>query len=405
MMKTALFLYFFSVLVLVMPAQNLVNNPSFETFTACPSGYGQINNATGWANYMGSVDYMHTCATFASVGVPNSFFGVEPALTGNAYGGLLTYHSSAPREVTGRPLSTPLVIGNTYYCSLWASVGENYSRFATNNLGFQFNTSATAAISNVSQVYSPGLLTNNSGWVQVTGSFVASTAFTHVAIGNFFTDANTTISVLNAGVTFQAGYYFIEDVCVSPTVGVCFTTLPIKWNEMNAKVDTYNQKVGIQWSLENGENFKEFFIERQDGYTGGFKKIHTIYSAKNEPYYEYFDDLSQEYPVLFYAIRAIDKNGGIHLSKIIEVQNPRYDNHKIQVYPNPVQKNEDITIELPTINAKAHIALFDISGKMIREEFIEENTNRVQIKAPSESGIYILKINRKEVFTQRIIVQ
>lgn len=403
-MKIFLSIYLF-LISLVSIAQNLVNNPSFETFSACPSGYGQITNATGWANYMGSVDYMNVCATFANVDVPANFFGNEPAFAGNAYAGLLTYHSSAPREVTGRALSTPLVVGNTYYCSLWASVGENYSRFATNNLGFQFNTSATASISNVSQVYSPGLLTNNSGWVQVTGSFVASTAFTHVAIGNFFTDANTTISVLNSGVTFQAGYYFIEDICVSPTIGVCFTTLPIVWNEVNAKADTYNQKVGVQWSLENMESFKEFYVERQDGYTGGFKKIQTIYPANNQSYYEYFDDLSQEYPVLFYAVRAIDKNGSTHLSKIIEVQNPRYNNHKIQVYPNPIQKNEVIIVELPHIQDKAHIALFDVSGKMISETFVDENTNRVQIKAPSQSGVYILKINRKENFTQRIVVQ
>jgi hypothetical protein len=404
-MKAILFSFILLFAVFTSYTQNLVNNPSFETFTACPSAYGQINNATGWANYLGSVDYMHTCATFASVGVPNSFFGNEPARTGNAYGGLLTYHSSAPREITGRALITPLVVGTTYYCSLWASVGENYSRFATNNLGFQFNTSATGTVSNVSQVYSAGLLTNNSGWVQVTGSFVAGTAFTHVAVGNFFTDANTTISVLNAGVTFQAAYYFIEDICVSPTPGDCFTALPIVWNEMNARADTYNQNVGVRWSLENQENFKEFYIERQDGHTGGFKKIKIIQTANNQSYYEYFDDLSSEYPVFFYAVRAIDKNGASHLSRIIEVQNPNYDYRKIQVYPNPVQKNEMITVDLPVINEKAYIALFDVSGKLISEDFVKEGINHVQIKVPSESGVYVLKINRRKAFIQRIIVQ
>lgn len=57
-------------------SQNLVPNPSFETYTLCPNNFGQIANAIGWDYIQAaqSSDYYNSCATGTNVSVPIFFF-------------------------------------------------------------------------------------------------------------------------------------------------------------------------------------------------------------------------------------------------------------------------------------------------------------------------------------------
>src|SRR6185503_219273 len=70
--------------------QNLVQNPSFEQYTSCPTGNSGIYLATPWNVPPGSgttPDYMNSCSTGGigcnSVGVPDNFLGSAPAANGN----------------------------------------------------------------------------------------------------------------------------------------------------------------------------------------------------------------------------------------------------------------------------------------------------------------------------------
>ena len=51
--------------VFVTAQSNLVPNPSFEEFTNCPDGRGQIGYVLGWEKVGGGgiVDYFHECGT------------------------------------------------------------------------------------------------------------------------------------------------------------------------------------------------------------------------------------------------------------------------------------------------------------------------------------------------------
>src|SRR5256885_2043368 len=76
-------------------AQNLVPNPGFETYGACPTTDGQIDLAIGWIDPTGTgPDYYNSCADISSgYSVPSNNAGTMAAHAGNAYGGFFTYFS------------------------------------------------------------------------------------------------------------------------------------------------------------------------------------------------------------------------------------------------------------------------------------------------------------------------
>jgi len=61
-MKVGLF-SMFCLWAATLHAQNLVNNPGFETIATVPSTFGQITNATGWYSAYGTGDLFHPSAS------------------------------------------------------------------------------------------------------------------------------------------------------------------------------------------------------------------------------------------------------------------------------------------------------------------------------------------------------
>lgn len=206
--------------------QNLVPNPSFEDTVFCP--IGDVSNAVGWSNYSDqSPDYFHSCSSVSDFSVPNNWGGYQqPASSGNAYCALSAYYPVNPnkREIIGRNLSESMVIGTKYYFSMKVSLSiENYisSSYACNKLGVRFSTipysnSNPAPINNSAHVWTDSIITDTTNWAFIFGSFTADSAYSYIALGNFFDDFNTdTIKVVSGTPTFVFAYYYIDDVCVS----------------------------------------------------------------------------------------------------------------------------------------------------------------------------------------------
>jgi len=73
---------------------NLVPNPSFESYSNCPTTNNQLNYATGWINptTSGTPDYYNSCSS--SFGVPSYCYCssvFQYPRTGNAYSGIWCY--------------------------------------------------------------------------------------------------------------------------------------------------------------------------------------------------------------------------------------------------------------------------------------------------------------------------
>lgn len=227
-----------AALASLSPAQtNLVPNPSFETYSTCPTTSGQPDRAVGWdAPTNGTTDYMNACHTIGIVGVPNNVFGSQAAQSGQAYMHVFTEvpNSSNYREYVQCQLTSPLAAGVTYDVSFWVSRAN--SELATAEIGAYFSTTAISltnsqAFNLVPQVENPSsnIITDTVNWVQVSGSFVATGGEQYLTLGNFRLPANTTVQVIGGG--HNGASYYLDSVSVVARTQPCASQL-IGWADL-----------------------------------------------------------------------------------------------------------------------------------------------------------------------------
>jgi hypothetical protein len=206
--------------------QNLVLNPSFETYTACPSGVNDLT-LTNWKDTPnGTADYFNVCATSTQVGVPNNQVGSQVPSTGNAYCGFVTWGAGSNyREILYSQLLTPLSIGQKYFVSIKVSKSGNplYNGTSTDKIGVKFTSTQFSAnpipINNSAHVFSSVIITDTTNWTAIKGTFIADSNYQIINIGNFFDDANTfTVQAFPTG----NNYYYVDDICVSTDSSTCF---------------------------------------------------------------------------------------------------------------------------------------------------------------------------------------
>ncbi len=242
-------------------AQNLVPNWSFEEISSCPQYEGDIEKAIGWLTFRGeySCDLYHVCGHPDSCGVPTNAFGEQLPSSGQAYAGIITFSADDgwpwySREWIGAQLTSPLVVGVTYYASLKVNLTLGWGtgtpaieriRFANDHTGLFFTMNQWLqddfdAVPGYAQVFGTEVVEDTVGWTVISGSFVADSAYRYVVVGNFFSDEETNWSLMDPNATNFLTYSFIDDVCVSPDPLYCalasgLTTRPRQefrvWND------------------------------------------------------------------------------------------------------------------------------------------------------------------------------
>lgn len=204
--------------------QNLVSNPSFEEYTECPTGSGQIYFAQAYSAFRGSPDYFNSCApTSSSYSVPSNAFGYQQAASGNAYVGIICFVNSVfGREIIANNLIAPLSVGQKYFITFNVSKADDSSigGYSINKIGAKFSKDMYTDINidNSAHIYTNIVVSDTINWTRIAGSFIADSAYQYIAIGNFFDDVNTTIVKNSSG--FWA-YYLVDDVCVSTDSLLC----------------------------------------------------------------------------------------------------------------------------------------------------------------------------------------
>lgn len=225
LIKKCFFVVFaFMLQIQYFTAQNLVPNPSFEEYSACPDNYMQIERATNWSSFLNSPDYFNTCTSFSDMSIPNNGYGYQypPSIECNAYIGLVSWGGLNYREYTGSELLHPLEIGQKYYVSFKICLSE-ISVCATNKLGILFSTieyniSNPAPIFNFAHVYTSDIIADTLNWTTISGSFTADSSYKYIIIGNFFDDLHTDRIIFSSG---NNAAYFFDDICVSIDSAYC----------------------------------------------------------------------------------------------------------------------------------------------------------------------------------------
>jgi Secretion system C-terminal sorting domain len=375
-------------------AQNLVQNPGFESISSCPTGISQLSNAPFWnvLNQYGTPDLYNNggaCNYLPS----NSSLGTNLPHTGNGMAGIYCYRTtSSNREYCVNSLSSPMVVGQAYTVSFWVSLATA-SGWSINNLGVYFsvsnppcsNTTAPClAPSVVMSSVTPQLLVNSAittSWVQYSFTFTPTAAFNRMTIGRFAVDNPS--NQLDIPPIGNTAYILVDDFVVTPLV-----SLPVNISDFTATCD--NTTNIINWSSEYEVNNDLFMLEKScDGIH--FEEIASIKGQENSNHttnYSYSDNVPCD-GYSYYKLSQIDVDGTIRTVNTISENCHRESNFLL--YPNPVSNVLTVSIGKTPIQK---IQLIDVFGKIIAEESFQDGVSNTSIVFQLDdkmSGVYTVK--------------
>ncbi len=192
--------------------------------------------------------YLHRCANNDQAGVPYNWLGFQNANTGLAYMGftakLWDFDPDRRGYITG-VFSTDLVKDSIYciryfanLCDVSNGAIQNVDAYIHDTLLAWNNGAAYNLINTYPQIKSSRILSDTANWEEISGLYKAKGGEKYISIGNFNSDANTTMINFGQGVT-RIDYY-IDDVSVSPAgikapaLGtdtiICRSQMPLRLN-------------------------------------------------------------------------------------------------------------------------------------------------------------------------------
>lgn len=247
---------------LFLNGQNLVNNPSFENYSVCPSASGEMTLAIGWYNptNSGTPDYLNACSSV--MGVPYAGLGFQFANSGNGMAGIWSYCDafSNAREYFQSQLISPLTTNNFYLIKYHVN-RANWSNFACNNISclLSSNSTFTSGVNGLINAnpqiskFENDMITDTLNWVKILSIYQASGGENYITIGNFKNDASTTYSNIPGNSSSCAAYYLLDDISLenittpqwqyrdttvylgdSVLIGPAVTGLNIDWFDMSS---------------------------------------------------------------------------------------------------------------------------------------------------------------------------
>jgi hypothetical protein len=365
------------LLFTVTKSQNLVPNPSFETYTSCPTNYGQINSASGWDYIQAaqSAEYFNACSTSSNVSVPKNFSGTNYQLprTGNAYAGVTTFYYNL-RDNIYTQLNSTLTLNNYYLVKMYAACVQSY-KLASNNLALSFsNVSSYTLAPNTTlnlpmHIYKYGnpVLKDTLNWTEIMGIYKAIGNEQYIIIGNFKDSLNTKVDTINSSAFSYASSYLIDDVSVEP---IC---VPF-WSYRDTTV-----MVGD--SVLIGPAITGLNINWYDSNNNFIANAPAIYVKPNSPtYYTASEDFCNGITTHTINVTVIPTS----------VKEYNTFTNSISLFPNPATNN--FTISYLTESSKLKVDITDTQGKLYSTELITISNNKATIKTNLTTGIYFVSI-------------
>jgi len=248
-MKYCYFIFVISLLGSVKSySQNLVPNHSFEDYNYCPERLFYFQEYTTFDNtfnnwkvpfyHGGTPDYFNECiGSSRSSTVPDNLAGHQYAQHGKGYIGILAMKyagnkSSNIREYVMAKLTKKLVANEKYTLSMFVSLSES-SQAACNGIGMvllsqnhinQYTPLAhTQRLQNYKFINMPiastlvaqQVIQDKTNWVELKTEYTAKGDEEYLAIGNFYSDASTT--VISQHQSTREAYYYIDNILVMTT--------------------------------------------------------------------------------------------------------------------------------------------------------------------------------------------
>lgn len=204
-----------------LKAQNLVPNPGFDSYTACPtSNSSEVYLASPWVEVEPTADF------YACSSLDNS----QIARSGDGYMAVSAYRpswSSTYREYIGTYLQQTLTAGTAYYVEFWVRLSWGHC-WSSDGMGAYFSQGPPPPPQGTqSMLYVPAQIMNppyrslddHDNWMKICGTFVSNGTENFITIGSFKDDSQSFFEEVNncaGGNGVHWSYYHIEDVLVTP---------------------------------------------------------------------------------------------------------------------------------------------------------------------------------------------
>lgn len=242
-------------------AQNLVPNPGFEEFTACPGSYSRAKTDLKLLHWYspngGTPDAFNACGR-GEGDVPYNWAGVSEAWEGEGYAGIyLWFAHRSFREYLQCRLSEPLISDTTYLISFRYKI-SSYSKYCVDRIGLHLSDTAAVGKNdrawNVTPTFhfvSDSVPTPATGlWELGQSEYRASGNEQYLTIGNFNDNRQSRhYEIMHRPVQEpmlkDAAYYYIDDVVITMKHDI-EKTVPVLASFSKDKV-----KLGERYFLEN----------------------------------------------------------------------------------------------------------------------------------------------------------
>jgi gliding motility-associated-like protein len=207
-------------------AQNLISNPSFESYSDCPESSDEVHLATDWQKLAYTSDYYnceYQASQIDSTGQDGSgYMGVSC---------LRPDWSSDYREYVAQSLTQPLTAGTEYYVEFWVKL-EGDKCVGTDAFGALFTQgepvmvdSWTSLLPYTPQVENPQYrqLDNTWEWKKICGSFIAEGGENFLTLGSFKSDLESTFNLVDTstcigGTGVHWSYVLIDNILVTENI-------------------------------------------------------------------------------------------------------------------------------------------------------------------------------------------
>ncbi len=219
-------------------AQNLIQNPSFESYVTPNHWYSWDGSFYDYSVFpakkilnnwepLNSPDYFLSASSSTYTGVPNNKFGEQYAKDGGAYIGLSTFQSDGTnyREYAYQQFTTPLLSNHTYSLSFWVSRADKIP-LAVKQIGAYFCATipplagTNQYINAIPQIENTSnFITDTVGWTQIKGCYIALGGEKFIILGNFRNKLQTdTIRAGSNNLILNGdglSYYYLDDVSLT----------------------------------------------------------------------------------------------------------------------------------------------------------------------------------------------
>ena len=397
---------------------NLVLNSSFELYddtSVLGIAAFERNYVYFWSDPNQGTSDIFTPNTYPSFTTPpNNAFGFEYPHTGLCYAGFAVYDGfSSLHEYIQASFISPLIAGRTYAIESYVSLGFEGNSLCISDLGFYFSDTQIHVDSSpfgqripvIPQFEnaSTQMINTFQGWQRITGNYAAHGGEQFLNIGIFkpysMVHTDSCYNYPN-GVNFT--YLFIDDVAVYDTAKV--DTIRLCLNDSVLIGENWQHEQGLYFDTLGGLPVKYYIENRPYSASltlltrpfefGDSTKVPLIQTAGSDSSYEIglhnylFVKNDTIIDVPMFNIYGCDSTVryvcGWHLNLGQQAET------KVEWSISPNPSHDFIEIKFTNnISPTYHISIFDITGKEILTQSLQQNKIDV---TTLNSGMYFVKL-------------